>query len=199
MPDGQPEPGERRSKASPDGYPAPWPVAPEAACDDGQSSFCAQRSALCFRMELFHMNRRRCYRTAFTENSRCPFKELTSSSVDDIRTDIKLRGQFGQRLLALCGSKFHLRLEGRTVVPVWSFRYAIFCSRHQGAFRRKRYSSNLYSLAETDPGTFHRSLSRRLAMVLATPPFQTSGTANHAIMPDPAPKPQSVETAPGLP
>src|SRR5450631_1703265 len=43
--------------------------------------------------------------------------------------DIELFGQFGQRLLTLDSRQSHLRLEGRPVVPAWSLRHALSCSR----------------------------------------------------------------------
>src|ERR1700730_16634857 len=42
---------------------------------------------------------------------------------------IELFGQFGQRLLALDSGQSHLRLEGRAMVPAWSLRHALSCSR----------------------------------------------------------------------
>ena len=52
-------------------------------------------------MEFLHINRWRCIRLAFAENPSSPFKELIPPGLDDIRVDIKLRSQFGQRTRCL--------------------------------------------------------------------------------------------------
>src|SRR5450631_2732253 len=58
-----------------------------------------------------------------------PFEKLRSPGRDLVRMDIELFGQFGQRLLTLDSRQSHLRLEGRPVVPAWSLRHALSCSR----------------------------------------------------------------------
>ena len=61
-------------------------------------------------MEFFHINRWWRFRLAFAENPSSPIKELIPPSLDDIRVDIELLGQFDQRLLAFHSRKRHLRL-----------------------------------------------------------------------------------------
>jgi hypothetical protein len=64
--------------------------------------------------------------------------------------DIELRGQFGQRLLALHSRKRHLRLEGRAVVPAGSSGLGISRSRHHAAVRQKIHLFQLFKLPEPD-------------------------------------------------
>ena len=83
-------------------------------------------------MEFFHINRGRCIRLAFAENPRSPFKKLIPPGLDDIRMDIELGGQLGQRLLALQSSKRHLRFAGRAcgsgvVVLSWCLLFTASC------------------------------------------------------------------------
>src|SRR5215213_8083781 len=58
--------------------------------------------------------------------------------------NIELLGQFSQRLLTPYGSQSHLRLEGRRMVPAWSFAHRLSCSAAiLAAVRQKRHLSNL--------------------------------------------------------
>jgi hypothetical protein len=77
---------------------------------------------------------------------RRPTEKLIPPGLDHIRVDIELRGQLGQRLLALHSSKCHLRLEDRAVVPAWSSRHGVSCSRHHAAVRQKIHLSQLFRL-----------------------------------------------------
>jgi hypothetical protein len=52
-------------------------------------------------VEFFHVNRWRRFRLAFAENPGSPFKKLIPPGLDDIRVDIELCSQLGQRLLVL--------------------------------------------------------------------------------------------------
>src|SRR3954467_10593341 len=60
---------------------------------------------------------------AITEDRRRALQELAAPLRDLVRMHVELLGQLGQRLLALDGRYRHLRLEGRTVVPAWTFRH----------------------------------------------------------------------------
>src|ERR1700704_5703784 len=62
--------------------------------------------------------------------------------------DIELFGQFGQRLLALDSGQSHLRLEGRAVVPAWSFRHALSCSRQPTPRSGRLHLSRLFRFPE---------------------------------------------------
>jgi hypothetical protein len=99
-------------------------------------------------VEFFHINRWQRFRLAFAENPGSPFKKLILSGLDDIRMDIELGGQLGQRLLAPHSSKCHLRLEGWALVPAWSSRHGISCSRHHAAVRQKIHLSQLFRWPE---------------------------------------------------
>jgi hypothetical protein len=59
-----------------------------------------------------------------------------------------LRGQLGQRRLALNSGKRHLRLKGRAMVPTWSSRHGVSCSQHHAAVRQKIHLSQLFRLPE---------------------------------------------------
>jgi hypothetical protein len=99
-------------------------------------------------VEFFHINRWRRFRLAFAENPGSPFKKLIPPGLDDIRVDIELRSQLGKRLLALHSSKRHLCLEGWAVVPAWSSRHGISCSRHHAAVRQKIHLNQLFRIPE---------------------------------------------------
>jgi hypothetical protein len=99
-------------------------------------------------VEFLHINRCWRFRLAFTENPSSPFQKLIAPGLDDIRVNIKLRSQFGQRLLALHSSKPHIRLEGWAMAPAGSSRYGISCSRHHAAFRQEIHLSQLFRLPE---------------------------------------------------
>jgi site-specific DNA recombinase len=109
-------------------------------------------------VEFFHIHRWRRFRLTFAENPSSPFKELIPPSLDDIRVDIELGGQFGQRLLALYSSKRHLGLEGRAMVPAGSSRHAISCSRHHAALRQKIHLSQVCRFPE--PALLKQQLSK---------------------------------------
>ena len=94
-------------------------------------------------VELSHGNRWWRIRPTIAENPSCPFEELIPPGLDDIRVDIEFRGQLGQHLLALNSGKRHLCLESRAMVPAWSSRHGISCSRHQAAVRQKIHLSQL--------------------------------------------------------
>src|ERR1700756_3782613 len=57
-----------------------------------------------------------------------PFEQLYLPLNDLIWMDIKLLGQFGQRLLPLDCGQSHFCLESRCVVPAWSFAHCLSCS-----------------------------------------------------------------------
>jgi hypothetical protein len=88
------------------------------------------------------------FQLSVADNPGSPFKELIPPALYDIRVDIKLRGQLGQRLLVLNSGKRHLRLEGRAVVLARSSRHGISCSRHHAAVRQKSHLSQLSSFPE---------------------------------------------------
>src|ERR1700756_5665791 len=62
------------------------------------------------------------------EYPRSPFEQLHLPQGDLIGMDIKLLGQFGQRLLALDCRHSHFCLESRCVVPARSFAHCLSCS-----------------------------------------------------------------------
>jgi hypothetical protein len=120
-------------------------------------------------MEFLHINRWWRIRLAFAENPGSPFKELIPPSLDDIRVDIELGGQLGQRLLALHSRKRHLRLEGRAVVPAGSSGHGISCSRHHAAVRQKIHLSQLFRLPEPDLSPHNLEHLQRGVSILRLP------------------------------
>jgi len=111
------------------------------------------------RVAFFHINRWRRFRLAFAEKPGSPFKKLIPPGLDDIRVDMELRGQLGQRLLALNSSKRHLRPESRAMVPAWSSRHCISCSRQHAAVRQKIHLSQLSRFPEPALGYIQGSTS----------------------------------------
>src|ERR1035438_8752434 len=57
-----------------------------------------------------------------------PFEQLRLPLGDLVGMDIELLHQFGKRLLALDRGQSHFRLEGRCMVPAWSFAHCLSCS-----------------------------------------------------------------------
>ncbi|MCA3314628.1 MAG: hypothetical protein ING06_16340, partial [Roseomonas sp.] len=126
------------------------------------------------RVELFHVNRWWRIRFTIAENPGSPFEELISQGRDDICVDIELRGQLGQRRLALNGGKRHLCLEGRAVVLAGSSRHGISCSRHHAAVRQEIHLSRLSRLPEPalfDPAPTWMTLRRAAASMVSDPPL----------------------------
>jgi len=64
------------------------------------------------------------------ENAGRPLKELVFPLLDLVGVLVKLLGQFHKRLLASNGGERHFCLESRAMVPAWSSRHGISCSRH---------------------------------------------------------------------
>src|SRR3954465_11637900 len=59
--------------------------------------------------------------TVRSKHPGCPVKKLCLPLGDLVRVNVELLSKLGQRLVALYGGQSHLRLEGRCVVPAWSF------------------------------------------------------------------------------
>jgi hypothetical protein len=78
--------------------------------------------------------------------------------------NVKLLGQFGQRLLALEGGQGHLRLKDRAVVPAGSFTHALSCPRHYAAFRQISHLSQLSRFPE--PPLPHADADRQFVKIL---------------------------------
>src|SRR5215204_4640162 len=95
-------------------------------------------------MERLHIDGRRSRFRLRTEHPGGPLQELSLPGRDLVGMNIELLGQFSQRLLAPHGSQSHLRLEGRRMVPAWSFAHRLSCSAAiLAAVRQKRHLSNL--------------------------------------------------------
>src|SRR5690606_31722848 len=91
-----------------------------------------QRQFADFGMKRFDINGWPCrFRLVLiTENAGRPLKELVFPLLNLVGMHVELLGQFHQCLLASNGGKRHLCLESRAVVPAWSSRHGISCSRH---------------------------------------------------------------------
>src|SRR5690606_33997397 len=156
------------------------PALQPTACARGQSFFSAQQSRLAertgqkivlqrqfadFGMKRFDINGWPCrFRLVLiTENAGRPLKELVFPLLNLVGMHVELLGQFHQCLLASNGGKRHLCLESRAVVPAWSSRHGISCSRH---LSRSQAEIPLISAVQISRTTSIRSLCSLLPMAL---------------------------------
>src|SRR5215204_3118212 len=95
-------------------------------------------------MKRLHVHDRRSRGRLRTEHPGSPFQELGLPCRNLVGMNIKLLGEFGQRLLASHSSQSYLRLKGRAVVPARSSRHRLSCpAASLAAVRQKLHSSHL--------------------------------------------------------
>src|SRR5580765_8205427 len=97
-------------------------------------------------MQRLHVDDRLrgCVASAGTEHIGCTFLELRLPCCNLIRVNVELLGKLSQRAIALDGSKRHLRLEGRCVIPARSFAhwFSRFAEHSVPAVRQKLHLSS---------------------------------------------------------